>query len=97
MLKLSIFLFLLVGAPTISPAQSVHQEAHVKVADLDLSKASDRSRLDQRIVEACGEASSTDLAGRNQIRACRATANQQIQLLNQRLAKVESVSSSGQQ
>jgi UrcA family protein len=48
----------------------------VHTADLDLSTASGREALDHRLVTAaydvCGTASDADLAGKNQVRACRA-------------------------
>ena len=55
-----------------APAQAV---SIVHTADLDLSTASGREALDHRLVTAaydvCGTASDVDLAGKNQVRACR--------------------------
>ena len=55
------------------PAQAV---SIVHTADLDLSTASGREALDHRLITAaydvCGTASDADLAGKNQVRACRA-------------------------
>ena len=71
-----------------APTQAV---SIVHTADLDLSTASGREALDHRLVTAaydvCGTASDADLAGKNQIRACRADvlANaraQSVQLAN---------------
>ena len=47
----------------------------VHTADIDLSTNAGRRQLDQRLViatrEVCGNASDADIAGKNQIRACR--------------------------
>jgi UrcA family protein len=55
------------------PAQNV-SVVHTK--DLDLSSEAGRAALDHRLVtaafEVCGTASDADLAGRNQVRDCRA-------------------------
>lgn len=55
------------------PAQNV---SIVHTADLDLSTSAGRNALDHRLViaahEVCGTASDIDLAGKNQVRACRA-------------------------
>ena len=48
----------------------------VQTADLDLSTKAGRDALDHRLViaayEVCGTASDVDLAGKNEVRACRA-------------------------
>lgn len=48
----------------------------VHTADLDLSNKSGQARLEHRLViaahEVCGTASEADLAGRNEVRQCRA-------------------------
>lgn len=50
--------------------------ANVQVADLDLSTASGQRALDRRltraVIEVCGAASDADLAGKNDVRRCRA-------------------------
>lgn len=47
----------------------------VRTADLDLASADGRRALDRRLAAAardvCGQASDADLAGRNDVRACR--------------------------
>ena len=65
------------AAPVLAepvPAQNV---SIVRTADLDLSTATGRQALDHRLVAAardvCGSASDADLAGKNQVRACRST------------------------
>jgi len=56
-----------------APAQNI---SIVHTADLDLSSKAGRNRLDHRLVTAsqqvCGTASDADLAGKNQVRQCRA-------------------------
>jgi UrcA family protein len=55
------------------PAQNV---SIVHTTDLDLSRKAGRKALDHRLViatfQVCGTASDADLAGKNQVRACRA-------------------------
>lgn len=50
--------------------------AKVQVADLDLSSAQGQRALDRRltraVIEVCGAASDADLAGKNEVRRCRA-------------------------
>lgn len=47
----------------------------VRIADLDLSRAADRTlldrRLDRAVIEACGEAMDFDLAGQSIVARCR--------------------------
>lgn len=66
--------------------------AVVQTADLDLGKARDVRTLDQRlgiaIVQACGEASNIDLAGRNAVRACRVDARSKINAERERLIQL---------
>lgn len=56
-----------------APGQNV---SVVHTADLNLSTESGRRQLDERLViaarDVCGIASDVDLAGENQVRACRA-------------------------
>lgn len=55
-----------------APAQNI---SIVRTSDLDLSSKAGRQILDHRLItaafEVCGTASDADLAGRNQVRACR--------------------------
>src|SRR4051812_13418953 len=67
---------LIKGAPTLAqPAAAELNVSYVHTADLDLSTASGRRALDQRLVTAardvCGTASDTDLEGKNDVRKCR--------------------------
>lgn len=63
------------GAPALA-AQPIENVSIVRTADLDLNSQSGRAALDHRLVnaatEVCGTASSADLVGSNQVRACRA-------------------------
>ena len=75
----------LAAAATITPAIAAEPAAGIAIvgtADLDLSNARDVRTLDRRltmaIVEACGEASNVDRAGRNLIRACHVDARAKV-------------------
>lgn len=74
MLKTIFVGLALAGLPVTAAADPVRETRTVQVADLNLDAPSGKTRLDQRIIEACGEASTVDLAGRNAVRACRADA-----------------------
>ena len=64
------------GAPALAQDVSSQNVSIVRTADLDLTSKAGRAQLDHRLVtaayEVCGEASNVDLAGKNDIRACRA-------------------------
>lgn len=64
------------AAPVIAEPSQQANVSFVKTTDLDLSTAAGRLALDRRLVvaagEVCGLASAADLAGRNQVRQCRA-------------------------
>lgn len=64
----------LLGIPTIAHADPTREQRVVASKDLDLSTAQGVATLQRRIVDACGEASSVDLAGLNAVAACRAEA-----------------------
>ena len=70
----------LFAAPTFAwqPGAQITVTEAVRITDLDLSRARDRTALQARIrhaaFQACGEASSVDLEGRNEARRCRAEA-----------------------
>jgi UrcA family protein len=57
------------------PGQDPNATSIVRTADLDLTRAADRQRLDRRlkhaIVDVCGDASPVDLAGQNGVAHCR--------------------------
>lgn len=63
------------GAPALAEPVATPRSQAVRTADLDLSKQSDRTRLDHRIRVAvnsvCGEALSVDLVGQNEVQRCR--------------------------
>ena len=74
------FLFSLLTAAAIAApaaAQSDIETRVVAVADLDLASDAGKLTLDQRltraVIEVCGSASDVDLAGKNDVRACRET------------------------
>lgn len=72
-----IFLSLLPLAAMAAPvaAQADLETRVVAVADLDLASDSGRQALNRRltraVIEVCGAASDVDLAGKNDVRACR--------------------------
>ena len=70
-----------------APRQAV---SIVHTADLDLSTQSGREALDHRLITAaydvCGTASDVDLAGKNQVRACRADVLAKARAESQQLA-----------
>ena len=63
-------------APALAETASPQNVSIVRTADLDLTSKAGRSALDHRLVtaayEVCGTASDADLAGKNEVRACRA-------------------------
>ncbi len=74
-------LALIASAATITPAAGQAAEPEmvtsiVATADLDLTTVDGQRALDRRIVraarEVCGTASDADLAGKNDVRQCRA-------------------------
>jgi UrcA family protein len=82
------------GAPTVAEPVKGQNVSVVHTADLDLSSKAGRRQLDQRLVVAardvCGGASDIDLAGKNQVRACR------TQVLSTARAKGEELAARGQ-
>ena len=64
------------GAPALAETASPQNVSVVRTADLDLNSKAGRTALDHRLViaayEVCGTASDVDLAGTNEVRACRA-------------------------
>ena len=77
MTKLTIFaLAALSSSLLIAPTVAAEPEARlIAVADLDLASSGGERTFNARVIRAaidlCGEASPTDLAGRNDVRACR--------------------------
>lgn len=63
------------AVPALSEPAPVQNVSVVRTADLDLATAGGRAALDHRLVvaayEVCGTAADVDLAGQNQVRACR--------------------------
>jgi UrcA family protein len=62
--------------PALAEPTSGHNISIVHTADLDLASKAGREALDHRLVVAaydvCGTASDADLAGKNDVRQCRA-------------------------
>ncbi|MBA3666432.1 MAG: UrcA family protein [Sphingomonas sp.] len=89
MTRLLPFLMLSVISVPLS-AQPIGPTTRVVVAgDLDLSTATGLRILDQRltiaIVDACGEASPSDLVGQNQVSACKVNARTQVRTERDRI------------
>jgi UrcA family protein len=64
------------AAPALAEQAPAQNVSIVHTADLNLSTEAGRRQLDQRLIvaasEVCGTASDSDLAGKNQVRQCRA-------------------------
>ena len=98
--KFTIFgLALIASAATISPVAaaepaSVTATSIVRTADLDLGSTAGQRTLEHRlsiaIVEACGTASDADLAGQNDVRACRVEARAKVVAERDRLVELAS-------
>ena len=75
-------------------APSAETRVIVRTADLNLGSATGQRTLDHRIaiavVEACGETSNVDLAGRNEIRRCRDQTSASIAADRDRLVELAS-------
>ena len=74
--SLILMLSAFAAAPALAQtAPSAENRIVVRTADLDLGSAAGQRTLDHRIaiavIEACGETSVVDPAGRNEIRRCR--------------------------
>jgi len=94
---LNLTLMLSAFAATPALAQSVPSAENrivVRTADLDLGSAVGQRTLDHRIaiavVEACGETSNIDPAGKNAIRACRAETSANVAANRDRLVELAS-------
>ena len=76
------------------PAPSAENKIVVRTADLDLGSATGQRILDHRIaiavVDACGETSNADLAGRNEIRRCRNETSASVAANRDRLVELAS-------
>jgi UrcA family protein len=81
---------LIKAAPAIAEPAAAQNVSIVSTADLDLSTAAGRARLDHRLVtaayEVCGTASDVDLAGQNDARECRADVLEKARAQSQMLA-----------
>jgi UrcA family protein len=76
LLRLSLLLSALASTPALAePGAPVATRVIVSTADLNLASARGQAALDRRlahaVIEACGDTSSADLAGQNEIRRCR--------------------------
>jgi len=102
-MKKGLFIALVSGLATaalIKAAPALAQPATrnvaiVATADLDLSSNAGRSELDHRLAraayEVCGSASDADLAGKNEVRECRADVLARARAQTQQLAATRSM------
>ena len=78
------------AVPAFSAPAPVQNVSVVRTADLDLASASGRAALDHSLVivahDVCGTAADVDLAGQNQVRACRADVLARARAEGQQLA-----------
>ncbi len=93
---LTLMLSALAATPALAQAApSAETRAVVHTADLDLGSAAGQRALDHRIaiavVEACGETSTADLAGRNEIRRCRDETSASVAANRDRLVELASL------
>lgn len=75
-LQISLLFSALAASPALAQSASrIESRIVVSAADLDLKSTADQRTLDRRlaraVIEACGDASTVDLAGSNDIRRCR--------------------------
>ena len=82
------------GAPALAePTASEVNVSIVATADLDLATRAGQRTLDERLVhaasEVCATASDVDLAGKNQVRACRASVLAEARSRGQQLVSRE--------
>ena len=95
MTKISIATLLAFTATPALAEPPVTAISFVHTADLDLSSQAGQRTLDKRlshaIVEVCGEASPSDLAGQNKVRECRKDAHSRFDAeRDQRIAAASS-------
>jgi UrcA family protein len=80
--------------PALAQSPTAESRIVVRTADLDLSQTGGQRALDHRIaiavVEACGETSNVDPAGKNTIRACRAETSARVAAHRDRLVELAS-------
>jgi UrcA family protein len=93
--SLTLMLSVFAAAPALAQTASVAENRIVvRTADLDLSQAGGQRTLDHRIaiavIEACGETSVVDPAGRNEILRCRAETSASVAANRDRLVELAS-------
>ncbi len=95
LLSLTLMLSAFAATPALAQTSpSAVNRVVVSTADLDLSERSGQRALDRRIaiaiVQACGETSNIDPAGKNDIRRCRADTSAQVAANRDRLVELAS-------
>lgn len=88
-IRTSLLLATLVATPAFAEPAPASERVIVRTADLDLGTASGQRLLDRRlalaVVDACGAASRSDLAGSNAVRLCRYETRARLSTDRQRL------------
>lgn len=92
---LTLMLSAFVTTPALAQtAPTAETRIVVRTADLDLGSAAGQRTLDHRIaiavVEACGETSTADLAGGNEVRRCRDQTSASVAANRDRLVELAS-------
>jgi UrcA family protein len=95
LLNLSLMLSAFAATPALAQSTPLPESRIVvRTADLDVSSAAGQRALDHRIaiavVEACGETSNVDPAGKNAIRACRVETSARVAADRDRLVELAS-------
>lgn len=97
-LRPAVILAALFATPVIVQATPAMNQVIVRTADLDLTTASGKRLLERRLAtavdDACGSASTFDLAGSNDVRRCRKEVRARISVNRSRLIARASRSSS---
>ena len=93
--SLTLMLSAFAATPALAQtAPSAENRIVVRTADLDLGSSAGQRALDHRIaiavVQACGETSVIDPAGKNDIRRCRAETSAQVAANRDRLVELAS-------
>ena len=95
LLNLTLMLSAFPAAPALAQTTPLAENRIVvRTADLDLASAAGQRTLDHRItiavIEACGETSVVDPAGKNEIRRCRDATQAAIAANRERLVELAS-------
>lgn len=97
-LRATFLLTALIAAPVFAAPAPAQHRVVVRTSDLNLATASGQRQLDRRlaraVVDACGAASTADLAGSNDVRRCRTETASSLLANRERLIELASRSPS---